>query len=403
MSMHWLSILGIGEDGVQGLSAATRSLLANAEIVFGAPRHLKLAGDLPSGARRPWPSPMRDAVAGVLAERGRRVAVLASGDPFCFGIGSLLAEAVPVAEFVAIPAPSAFAWACAALGWARQDITTLSLCGRPPALLRPHLHDGARILALSADAATPAAVGALLRDHGYGPTRITALEALGGPRARIRRWTAGDAAPDDVDPLNLLALEVVAGPGAQPIPYAAGLPESLFEHDGQITKRETRALTLAQLAPRHGDYLWDIGCASGSVAIEWLLRHPSLSASGIEARPDRAARAARNAMALGVPRLDVRTGAAPTALDGLPRPDAVFVGGGITTPGLLDAAWSALRPGGRIVVNAVTWDSEAVLFDAWKRLGGEVTRQSVGRLSAIGGQHGFRPAMTVTQWAATKP
>lgn len=403
MSVHWLSILGIGEDGVQGLSAAARSLLATAEIVFGAPRHLALAGDLPSGARRPWPSPMRDAVAAVLAERGRRVAVLASGDPFCFGIGSLLAEVVPVSEFIAIPAPSAFAWACAALGWARQDITTVSLCGRPPALLRPHLHPGARILALSADAATPAAVGALLRDHGFGPTHITALEALGGPRARIRHWAADDAAPGDIDPLNLLALDVVAGPQARPIPYTPGLPESLFEHDGQITKRETRAVTLAQLAPRHGEYLWDIGCASGSVAIEWLLRHPSLGATGIEMRPDRAARAARNATALGVPRLDVRTGAAPAVLDGLPTPDAVFIGGGITAPRLLDTAWSALRPGGRMVVNAVTWDSEAVLFDAWQRLGGEVTRQSVGRLDAIGGHHGFRPAMTVTQWTATKP
>lgn len=402
MTQAWLSILGIGEDGVEGLSPAAAALLGHAEAVFGGARHLALAAPLIRGAAHPWPSPMEQGYAALLALRGRRVAVLASGDPFCFGVGAVLARHVPPTEFHCIPAPSAFALACARLGWALQDCATISFCGRPLEPLLPLLQPGARILALSADAATPAAVAALLARHGFGPTRLHLLEALGGPRARHRTTTA-EAFAFAPDPLNMLALEVVPGPGARVIPLAAGLPEAAFEHDGQITKREVRAMTLAALAPRQGELLWDIGAGSGSVGIEWMLRHPANRAIALEPRADRAERAARNALALGVPGLRLVQSTAPEGLAGLPRPDAVFLGGGAGRAGVLDAAWAALRPGGRLVANAVTLETEAALIDAHARWGGSLTRIGVERLDRVGRLHGFRPAMTVTQYAAEKP
>jgi precorrin-6Y C5,15-methyltransferase (decarboxylating) len=399
---RWLTILGIGEDGVDGLSAAARSLLAGAEAVFGGARHLALAEGHFQGEAQPWPSPMQEAWPALLARRGRPVAVLASGDPFCFGVGGTLARLVPAAEIACIPAPSAFSLACARLGWALQDVGTLSFCGRPLAPLLPLLQPGARILALSADAATPAAVAALLCQHGFGPSRLHLLEALGGPREAIRSTTA-EAFAFSPDPLNLLALEVVPGPAARIIPLTPGLPEEAFEHDGQITKREVRAITLAALAPRRGELLWDIGAGSGSVGIEWLLRHPANRAVALEPRAERAARTARNALSLGVPGLRVVTAAAPEGLRDLPVPDAVFLGGGAGRPGVLDAAWDALRPGGRLVANAVTIETEAVLIAAQARLGGSLTRIGVERLDRVGSLHGYRPAMTVTQFAAVKP
>jgi precorrin-6Y C5,15-methyltransferase (decarboxylating) len=301
-----------------------------------------------------------------------------------------------------VPAPSSLALAAGRLGWALQECSTISFCGRPLEPLLPLLQPGARILALSADAATPAAVAALVTRLGFGPSRMAVLDALGGPRER--RWDGEaqgfDAAPDA---LNLVALEVVAGPGARVLPMAAGLPEDFFEHDGQITKREVRAVTLAALAPRQGELLWDIGCGSGSVAIEWLLRHPSMRAVGLEPRADRAARAARNALALGVPGLRLVEAAAPGGLGGLEPPDAVFVGGGGGRAGVLEAAWAALRPGGRLVANAVTIETEAALLAAHGRWGGSLVRLGVERLDRVGAMHGYRPAMTVVQYVAEKP
>jgi precorrin-6Y C5,15-methyltransferase (decarboxylating) len=256
---------------------------------------------------------------------------------------------------------------------------------------------------LSADATTPAALAAYLGARGFGPSRLHVLEALGGPAERISAHHAGDFALADCHPLNLVAIEVAAEPGARILPLAAGLPDGLFEHDGQITKREIRAITLAALAPCAGERLWDIGAGSGSVSIEWMLRHPDNDAVAIESRPERAARVARNAVELGVPGLAIVRGRAPDALAGLPPPDAVFIGGGAGGAGVIDAAWAALRPGGRLVANAVVVETEAILIAAWGRLGGNLSRLSVERLDAIGSLHGYRPAMTVTQWAATKP
>ena len=395
----WLTLIGIGEDGVEGLGSAARALVGGAGLVIGGARHLALAAPLIRGERMAWPSPMSDGYDAILARAGSDVVVLASGDPFCFGVGSALAARVPAGEIACVPAPSAFSLAAARLGWAQQDVVTLSFCGRPLEALIPALQPGARIMALSADASTPAAVSALLAARGFGGSVIHVLEALGGPRERVR---SGTGVPADVGPLNMLAIEVVAGPGAVVLPLSAGLADALFENDGQLTKQEVRAVTLAALAPCAGQTLWDVGAGSGAVSIEWCRHGRGTRAMAIEARPDRAARAARNALALGAVGVRMITGTAPDALTGLPAPDAVFVGGGLQGAGVLDAVWSALRPGGRLVANAVALDTQALLFDAQNRFGGTLTRLAVERLDQIGAMRAFRPAMAIVQWVLEK-
>jgi precorrin-6Y C5,15-methyltransferase (decarboxylating) len=398
---RWLSIVGIGEDGVAGLSPAARRLVADASVVWGGARHLALAADLVREGRA-WPSPLADAIPDLIAMRGRPVCVLASGDPFHYGIGATLAAHVDPAEMLVSPAPSAFALAAGRLGWPVQDTACLSVHGRALERTVPHLQPGARLLLLSWDGSTPARLAALLAARGFGPSRMTVLEAMGGPRERIRTATAAGFGLDGVDPLNTVAIEVVAEPGAMVLPLVPGLPDAMFESDGQLTKREIRAMTLAALAPRRGELLWDVGAGSGSVGIEWMLCHPSLRTIAIEARADRAARAVRNALALGVPDLRLVEGEAPAALAGLPAPDAVFVGGGAGDPGVLDAVWAALRPGGRLVVNAVSIETEAILSERFRRHGGELVRVQVSRADRVGGMHGWRSAMPVTRWAVTK-
>lgn len=401
--VRWLSILGIGEDGVEGMSAAARLLLGEAALVVGGARHLALAAPLIRGEQMAWPSPMGGAVAGILARRPQPVVVLASGDPFSDGVGTMLASVIPVEAFLCLPAPSAFSWALSRLGWAMRQVAMISFCGRPMAALAPLLQPGRKILALSADAATPAVLAEYLVRRGFGPSRLHIMEALGGPRERVRVTTAENFGLDDCHKLNLVAIEVAAGEGARIIPLAAGLPDEMFEHDGQITKREIRAVTLSALAPRAGECLWDIGCGSGSVAIEWMLRHPDNIAYGIESDATRAARIARNAVNFGVPGLAIVQGRAPEILVGLPVPDAVFLGGGAHLPCVIETAWLALRQGGRMVANGIVIETEAMLFAAREKFGGTLTRLSVERLDKIGGLHGFRPGMTVTQWSAVKP
>jgi precorrin-6B C5,15-methyltransferase / cobalt-precorrin-6B C5,C15-methyltransferase len=401
---RWLAILGIGEDGVEGLSPAARLLLQAAALVVGGKRHLALAAPLIAGRQMPWPSPMEGAMETILAQRPRPVVVLASGDPFCDGVGTMLAARVPVEEFLSLPAPSSFSLALSRLGWPMRQCATISFCGRPLARLAPLLQPGRRVLALSADATTPAALADFLSARGFGRSVLHVMEALGGPRERIRTTEAKDFQTlGACHPLNLVAMELVAGTDARVIPLSTGLRDELFEHDGQITKREIRAVTLAALAPRAGELLWDVGSGSGSVAIEWMLRHPDNRAYGIERDAARAARIARNAAELGVPGLEVVAGRAPDVCAGLPAPDAVFLGGGAHLPGVIDTAWHALPPGGRLVANAVVIETEAALFAARDKFGGTLTRLSVERLDAIGSLHGFRPALTVTQWAALKP
>jgi precorrin-6Y C5,15-methyltransferase (decarboxylating) len=400
---RWLSIVGIGEDGIEGLSAVARGLVSGAEIVFGGKRHLGLAAPLIRGAVRPWPSPFERAVPEVLAQRGRQVCVLASGDPYHYGVGALLARHVAASETMVVPAPSAFSLAAARLGWPLAECALVSLHGRELDRVRPHLQPGAHVLALTSDGEEPAALAALLAAAGFGPSRLTILEALGGPRERIRATTAAEFDLGQADPLNTVAIEIVAADGARIIARAAGLPDAMFEHDGQITKREVRAVTLSALAARRGELMWDVGAGAGSVAIEWMLADPSLRAVAIEAQAKRAARIARNAASLGVPGIEIVQGAAPQALAGLPPPDAIFVGGGASDAGVLDAVLAALRGGGRLVVNAVTLQTEALLLARYCDLGGELIRIAIARADPVGGMTTFRPALPVTQWRWVKP
>lgn len=400
---RWLSIIGIGEDGIAGLSPIARQLVEDAVLVVGGARHLALADSVVKGRRMAWPSPITDAFPEIEKHRGRPVAVLASGDPFHFGIGKQLAQRFPPEEILCLPVPSAFSLAAARMGWALQDTVLVSLHGRAIEGILRHLHHGARILALSWNETTPGRLARLLVERGMGFSKITVLEAMGGHFENVRSAIASDFSIEEIDPLNTVAIEVVAHAGASAMSLAPGLEDDRFEHDGQLTKREIRAVTLSALAPRHGERLWDIGLGAGSVAIEWLLCHRSLKAIGIEERPDRAARAARNAAALGAPDLEIIKDRAPAALAGLPRPDAVFIGGGMSDKGVFEAAWSALRPGGRLVANAVSLETEARLMALFKQHGGELVQIAVSRVEPVGKMHGWKPAMPIVQWRVVKP
>lgn len=349
-----------------------------------------------------WETPFAASMPVLLSHRGKRVVALCSGDPFWYGAGSTIADAVPATETIVVPAPSTFAWAAARLRWRLEETVTLGLHARPIELLRPHLRTGARLIVLARDGAAPPQIAAYLSRVGFGPSRITVLEALGGPRERIRVATAAAFAFDGIQSPVALAVEAVAEPDATIIPRAAGLPDELFRHDGQLTKREIRAVSLSTLAPRGGELLWDVGAGSGAIGIEWLLAHPANRAIGIEAREDRLSTARANAQTLGVPHLDLRRGTAPDALKGLPTPDAVFVGGGASREGVLDAVWEALPPGGRLVVNSVTLETEAMLIGWQARHGGVLLRLAVERAGSVGGLTGWRAAMPVVQWSVTK-
>ncbi|MDH7803115.1 MULTISPECIES: precorrin-6y C5,15-methyltransferase (decarboxylating) subunit CbiE [unclassified Rhizobium] len=400
---RWLSIVGIGEDGLEGLGGNAIAAIEAAEVVFGGKRHLELAAAAIRGEARPWPVPFDAEMSDVVALRGSKVCVLASGDPFFYGVGVTLLRRIDAEETVCYPSPSAFSLAAARLGWALQSVDCVSLHGRSIDLLRPHLHLGARIIALTSDERAPALIAELLASSGFGQSEFVLLEALGGQRERRRLVRAADFAFDDIDPLNVVAVDVVAAEGARVLPFTQGLDDSLFEHDGQITKREIRAVTLSTLAPRRGEFLWDVGAGSGSIGIEWMLSHPSLRAIAIEQHPERAERIARNAEAFGVPGLEVLIGAAPAAFEGLPQPDAIFIGGGGSETGVLEGAMEVLKPGGRLVANAVTLEMEALLLDAHARLGGSMIRLDVSRVVAVGSMSGWRPAMPVTQWSWVKP
>lgn len=398
---RWLSIVGIGEDGVYGLSPIARRLVETADHVFGGQRHLALAASIIRGRPVPWPLPFD--ISGLLALRGERVAVLASGDPFHYGVGNVIVRQVPLAEMLVVPAPSAFSLAASRLGWPLADTTTLSLHGRSIDLIRPHLFEGERILALTSNESAPWEIAALLSRIGYGRSRLTVLEALGGRGETIRTATAAGFDLDNINPLNVLAIEAHAGPGARILARAAGLPDELFETDGQITKQEIRALALSALSPRPGELLWDIGAGSGSIAIEWMLTDRRARAVAIESSEDRADRILRNAHAFGVPELMIVHGRAPEALSGLPTPNAVFIGGGATEPGLIEAGRAVLAPRGRLVVNAVTLESEALLLAQHAEIGGSLTRISIDRARPLGNRIGWEPARPVLQWSWMKP
>jgi precorrin-6Y C5,15-methyltransferase (decarboxylating) len=396
----WLSIVGIGEDGLQGAPPSARALIANAKLVVGGERHFALVGDV-SGERLVWPSPIFGAIEKILAHRGEPVVVLASGDPFFYGVGDLLARHVATDEIFSFASPSAFALAASRLCWSQQDCALLSLHGRAFERITPHLQPGRRLLVLSWDETTPARVAAHLSALGFGRSFIYVLEHLGGVRERMRSARAQDFAFNDVAALNTIGIDVEAAPDARVIPLTPGLPDDYFEHDGQITKRDVRAITLAALAPRRGERLWDIGAGSGSISIEWMLADPANRAIAIEADAERAARIARNAASLGVPGLEVITGRAPGALTALAPPDAIFIGGGADA-GLVSAAWDVLPAFGRIVANAVTIESQALLTQTFSAKGGELVNIQIAKARPVGRFHALEPALPVLQWRASK-
>jgi precorrin-6Y C5,15-methyltransferase (decarboxylating) len=399
---RWLSIVGIGEDGLPGLGAHGRALVENAEVLAGGARHLAMVPD-DGRERLAWRQPLGAAVDEVLARRGRRVCVLATGDPLHHGIGVILARQVDPSEMTIVPAPSAFALATARMGWSRAGVETITLHGRPAALLAPHIQPGARLIVLSDGPKTPVDVADALTTRGFGLSPITVFEHMGGPRERRRDGTAQSWAVKDVAQLNTIAVVCVADAGTLLLPRTPGLPDEAFRHDGQITKREVRAATLAALAPIPGQMLWDVGAGSGAVAIEWMRCHATCRAAAIERNADRIALIGQNADSLGTPDLAIVEGEAPAALAGLEQPDAVFVGGGLSAQGMVAACWDRLAAGGRMVANAVTLEGEQALMALYAEHGGELTRLEISRVHSIGAFTGWQPFRPVTQWAGVKP
>ncbi|MDD1519021.1 MULTISPECIES: precorrin-6y C5,15-methyltransferase (decarboxylating) subunit CbiE [Bradyrhizobium] len=393
MSEPWLTIIGIGEDGLAGLSEASRKALGKAETVFGGERHLALAE---VGSRgRAWPVPFDANV--VLSCRGRPTVVLASGDPFWHGAGASLAEKLGANEWIAHPAPSTFSLAAARLGWRLEATTCIGLHAAPFERLVPHLVRDAHIICLMRDAAAVGDLAKWLTERGWGASLMWTLEALGGPREYTDQHRV-DLFAEEVA-ADLVAVAVWAR-GAQGIPRSSGLRDDLFVHDGQITKRPVRALALSALAPRSGERLWDLGAGSGSISVEWTLCGGT--AIAVEAREDRAANIRKNAAAFGLAhRITVVTGRAPEALVGLEAPDAVFIGGGLDEV-LFDAIWTRLSPGARLVAHAVTLETEALLGELHQRHGGELTRVEISQVAPLGRYRSWEPARPVVQWSAMR-
>jgi precorrin-6Y C5,15-methyltransferase (decarboxylating) len=400
MSKPWLSVIGIGEDGMDGLNAVSRRALDQAQVLVGGERHLAM---IPSDARErlAWPSPFSAMADTLLALKPKPVAVLATGDPMWFGVGETLATRIPAVEMAIHPSPSAFSLAAARLGWSLASCKTLSVHGRALAAIQPSIQPGARLIMLTHDGETPAQVAAMLCERGYGPSAMIALEHMGGSNERRIEGTAAAWGSKNVTAFHTLAVECIAEPGAAHLPGTPGLSDDAYQHDGQLTKHEIRAITLAALGPTPGALLWDVGAGSGSIGIEWMRAAPRARAFAIERDPSRISRIAANAETLGTRGLQIVEGAAPDALAGLPEPDAVFIGGGLSAEALTPC-FDALKPGGRLVANAVTIEGEAALFAAHATYGGALSRIAISRAGPVGPFHGWRPLMPVTQWKLRK-
>ncbi|KAJ55175.1 precorrin-6Y methyltransferase [Actibacterium mucosum KCTC 23349] len=393
----WLTIIGLGEDGPEGLSDASRTALAAAKVVMGPPRHLSLLPEIVA-QRVEWPVPFADGIAQLLEFRGQATVVLASGDPFWFGAGSVLARHLEPGEWVAHPGRATFSLAAAAMAWPLEKTTCMGLHAAPLSRLRPVLAEGQRAILLLRDGDAAAQLAEYLSNEGFGASQMHVLEALGGPRERQRQTTASTFAFDDISHPVCVALECAGGLA---LPTVPGRSTVWFDHDGQISKPPMRAMTLAALAPSAGAHLWDIGGGSGAVAIEWLLSHPTTTATSFEADPTRAARIEGNAVRLGVDRLRVLTGRAPAVLQDETPPDAVFIGGGLSEV-LLDHLWQMLPAGTRVVANAVTLESEALLATWQARNGGDLLRVELSRAQPLGSRRGWSAANPIVQWSVQR-
>lgn len=387
-------VVGIGADGMAGLSETSSSELRRAAVIYGSRRQLDMLDASVPADRREWPSPLLPALQS-LRDESADVHVLASGDPMLHGIGGTLIRLLGPEQVVVLPHVSAATLACARMGWIVQDTEVISLVTAAP---HTAVRRGGRAVVLSRDAGTPLALAGVLTEYGRGDSLFSVLEQLGGPGERCRHSTARDwaaAPPDEVDGLNVIAVRYLPDERV-----SAVLPEDAFTHDGQITKQSIRAVTLAALAPRPGERLWDVGSGSGSIAVEWARSGRGCTAVAFERDETRRTSIARNAAAFGVD-VDVR-GAAPQAFDGAATPSAVFVGGGLTQPGVFEACLDNLPAGGRLVANAVTAESEAALTQLYSRLGGALQRFQHYRGEPLGGFTGWRPQLPVTQWTVTK-
>ena len=399
MAETWLHIVGIGEDGMDGLLPATRAVVEAAEVIVGGDRHHRLS-EAVTAERVAWPSPFDALIDLLMSFKGRRVVVLATGDPLWFSVGARIGRAIDPAEITYHPQVSAFQLASARMGWSVADVETLTVHGRPVEQMIAFIQPQARLLILTTGAETPAKIAAFLTERGFGKSRMTVLAAMGG-KDEARFDGVAESWAHEVPAFNTLAVDCVAAPDAALLPRVPGLADALFEHDGTMTKQEVRAVTLSKLMPMRGALLWDIGTGCGSVAVEWMRGARYARAVGIEPRADRRAMAAANALALGVPTLELIDGYVPEALEGLEAPDAVFIGGGLSRE-VFEAAWAALRPLGRLVCNAVTLESEALLLELHKEFGGELVKIGVARAEPVGRLTGWRPLMPVTQWSLVK-
>ncbi len=399
---RWLTIAGMGEDGWEGLSARARHALETADVVVGSERLLSF---LPasSAERHEWPQPFSTVVERIKPLAGRRTVILATGDPMNYGVARKLMEFIPFSEMEIIPHLSAFSLAAARVGWSLPDCDTLTLHGRHAANIEAFIQPGVRLLVLTADASTIGEVARRLTARGFGQSSITVLENMGGARERQSSFSAADPPATAYSDLNTLAIHCIAGPAAKIQSRLGGLPDDAFVHDGQLTKREVRAATLAALAPTPDKLLWDVGAGCGSISIEWMRGARGCEAIAFEHDAERLAMIATNADALGTPRLKVVAGHAPGTLAGQPVPDAVFIGGGIWVPGVFDTAWAALKPGGTLVANVVTIEGELHLYDLHEKHGGDIVRMDVSNLTSVGRLRALRPRMAVTQWRTQKP
>lgn len=398
-----ITVVGIGADGWDGLPPTSRAALLGAEVVVGGRRHLAMLPPV-EAVLESLPVPLRAGLPRLLEKYdGRRLVVLSSGDPLLSGIGTTLASVVGEDRVEVLPAVSSVSLARARMGWSAESVDVVTVVGRDPTVVRRHLTPGRRVVVLSSDGSTPSVLADLLVEAGYGESRMTVLSDLGSDAERRCGLPASQWRGREAPPLNVVCVECRRDRHDLPLLAAVpGLPDEAYEHDGQLTKRDLRAAALSRLAPVPGHVLWDVGAGAGSVGIEWMLADPRCRAVAVEANADRAARITRNAGRLGVPTLDVRHARAPEGLGELPPPDAVFVGGGASRAGMLDACWGALPPGGRMVVHAVTLETEGRLVEMFHRHGGELTRLSVEHAEPIGTFTGWSPARPVVQWAATK-
>jgi precorrin-6Y C5,15-methyltransferase (decarboxylating) len=398
----WLTIIGMGEDGYEGLSATAKLVLKNTDVIVGSERLFSFLPAL-KAERQEWPQPFSAVVDQMKPLRGRNTVILATGDPMNYGVARKLLEFIPFAEMTVIPHLSAFSHAASRMGWSLPDCDTLTLHGRDAANIESFIQPNAKLIVLTADASTIPEVARRLVARGFEKSSATVLENMGGERETKSSFIADALSTRAFSDLNTLAVQCVAGQNAKVWSRLAGLPDDAFIHDGQLTKREVRAATLAALSPAPDQHLWDIGAGCGSVGIEWMRSTRGCDAIAFESNDERLKMIAQNADRLGTPRLKIVAGQAPETLNGLPAPDAVFIGGGIGIPSVFETAWKKLKSGGRMVANVVTIEGEMHLYDLQEKHGGDLVRIEISNLTPIGPYRALKPRMAVTQWKAQKP